>query len=133
MRLLTNYPTYDELDRLFDAAFGRFSRSWQNHNSGQFSPATDLFESEEAYHARMEMPGFQRDQLDISLENAVLTIKASIEQEAEGSKTVQTVNKQLRLPEDVDSEHIAAHYEDGILTLTLPKSEQAKPKQITVS
>ncbi len=137
----SNYPSLlDEMDRLFDAAFPAISNlqrgsgaEWQ----GQFP--VDLYQGKDAFTIRAELPGFRKEDLSIDLADGVLTIAGHQKTETkagdkDATQAVQErrVSRAVSLPENVDVEKIAAAYENGVLTLTLPKREEAKPRQIAI-
>jgi len=103
-------------------------------------PPVDVFEDKEGIRLTAELPGVKADDVKISLENQTLTLRGEKKQIAE--ETVEKVHRYERsygsfertftLPSTVDSERIQATFEDGILTVTLPKVEKAKPREIPV-
>jgi HSP20 family protein len=125
------YPTLlDEMDRLFEAAFpalGPFERQ------GAFP--VDLYQDKDAFTVRAELPGFRKEDLGLDLADGVLTITATQKPEAKADEKAAPENRVTRaitLPENVDVAKIAAAYENGVLTVTLPKREEAKPRQVTI-
>lgn len=103
-------------------------------------PPVDVFEDKEGIKLTAELPGVKAEDVKISLENQTLTLRGEKKQIAE--ETVEKVHRYERsygsfertftLPSTVDSERIQATFEDGILTVTLPKVEKAKPREIPV-
>ncbi|HEX4139749.1 MAG TPA: Hsp20/alpha crystallin family protein [Candidatus Methylacidiphilales bacterium] len=130
------YPSLlDEMDRLFEAAFPRGGFDWK----GQFP--VDLYRDKYAFVVRAELPGFRKEDLAIDLADGVLTITGhqKTEKKAEGQEDAKAepvqerrVTRAIALPENVDVEKIAAAYENGVLTVTLPKREEAKPRQVAI-
>ncbi|HEX5971322.1 MAG TPA: Hsp20/alpha crystallin family protein, partial [Gemmatimonadaceae bacterium] len=115
------------LDRVFDQAFGSSlgSRVWV--------PAMDVAERKDAYVVQAELPGLRPDQVDVSFEKNVLTIRgtkpASFDAAAEGELRIfaaervsGTFERSVRLPEFVDAERITASVDNGVLTVTVPKA-----------
>jgi HSP20 family protein len=100
----------------------------------------DIEESEGEYVIKASVPGFAPQEIEIEVEDGVLSIRAEHEGEDEQEREdwylrerfSGAVERRLRLGKDVNSEEIEAHLEHGVLTLTLPKVEQAKPKLIAV-
>jgi HSP20 family protein len=136
----------DEVDQLFDYAFGRLLNPQDPERPAtQFldawGPAVDLYEDKDALTVVAELPGMTKENIDIHLHDGFLTISGERKQdkkfeEAESYRTERLLgrfHRSISLPAEVDSEKIQASYGDGILTVTLPKSEKAKPKQIEVS
>ena len=129
----------DELNSFFDMPFwSSFGRTGQLFTG--WSPALDLYESGDHFVAVVELPGMRREDIDISLQDGTLTISGERKRESNNGKTAQrteryvgTFRRSIGLPTGVDPSKVSATYEDGILKVTLPKAEEAKPKQIQVS
>jgi HSP20 family molecular chaperone IbpA len=105
-----------------------------------FVPSTDAYETEDGLTLVMEMPGVVRESLDVSLEDGVLTVEGRLNfSKYEGLEPVYTeynvghYTRSFSLSDKVDQENIAAKIEDGVLTLTLPKAQAARPRRIAVS
>ena len=135
------YPSLlDEMDRLFDAAFpalSSFHRGTGGEWQGQFP--VDLYQNKDAFTVRAELPGFRKEDLSIDLADGLLCITGhqKTETKVEDNEKAQAVQERrvsraISLPENVNVEKIAAAYEDGVLTVTLPKREEAKPRQIAI-
>lgn len=99
-------------------------------------PPVDIYEEEHAYTLKADLPGIAKESLDISLDNRELTITGKCAQNtAESSYAEFSVNDYKRsftIDDDIDAKGITASLENGVLTLTLPKSEKAKPRQIEI-
>ncbi len=127
----------DELSRLFDFAL-------PTRDSGLFSgwtPALDVYDEKDNFVVKAELPGLKKEDIDINVHNGVLTISGERKQEAE-KKEGQTFRSEryfgrfqrsVTLPAAVDVSKVKASYKDGVLTIDLPKAEEAKPKQIAIS
>ena len=105
-----------------------------------FEPRADIFETEENLTVVLEMPGVSKDNVDVSVDNGVLSIEGRIDfQKYDGLRPVYSeynvgpYRRSFRLSNQVDPSKIAAEMQDGIITLTLPKAEKAKPRRIEVS
>lgn len=105
-----------------------------------YVPATDIHETDAALTVVMEVPGVERKNLDIHLENDVLQVEARIDFENyEGLEPVYTeynvghFSRSFALSNKIDQEHIQAAFEDGVLTLTLPKAKEARPRRIAIA
>jgi HSP20 family molecular chaperone IbpA len=105
-----------------------------------FVPSADIYETDEALIVLMEMPGVERKDISISLENDVLTVQGQIDfSKYEGMEPVYTeymvghYTRSFTLSRKIDQEHIEAQVQDGVLTLTLPKAKEAQTRRITVS
>lgn len=124
----------DEINRLFDLPGGRESDFFG------WAPVVDLYEDKDRFVVKVELPGMKKEDIDISLHQGNLVIsgerKAETEEvEGEVSRAERFFGKfqrALELPKPVDHNGVAASYKDGILTVTLPKTEESKPKQIQV-
>ena len=143
---LTSWPSLDrwvslrdDLNSLFEAPFwSSFGRSGQLFSA--WSPALDLYQNNDNVVAVVELPGMRREDIEISLHDETLTISGERKRDsANGEKAerteryIGTFRRSVTLPTRVDGNKVSATYRDGILTVTLPKAEEAKPKQIPVS
>lgn len=107
-----------------------------NYNEGMTLPKVNIRETDEGYTVEMAVPGFKKDNFNISVENDQLMISAEVEQDNEEKNEEFTrrefgyasFQRTFVLPESVDGEKIKANYADGILNVQLPKKEEAKPK-----
>jgi HSP20 family protein len=130
----------DELNSFFDMPFWSGSGRTGQLFTG-WSPALDLYESGDHFVAVVELPGMSKEAIDISLHDGALTISGERKREkSDNGETAQrteryvgTFRRSISLPSRVDSGKVSATYQDGILKVTLPKAEEAKPKQIQVS
>ena len=142
---LSNWPTLDrwsnlrdELNSLFDLPFlSNINR--QDLFSG-WSPALDLYQNTDNVVAVIELPGMRKEDIEISLHDGTLTIagerKSSSSDGENAERTeryVGSFRRSITLPARVDANKVSATYRDGILTVTLPKAEEAKPKRIQVA
>jgi HSP20 family protein len=119
----------DELDRMFESPL----TGW--------APALDVHEDKDNFTVRVELPGLKREDIDVSLQDGALVISGerTIEKKAEGvhvhrqERYYGKFQRALSLPEPVAANKVKAEFKDGVLTVTLPKTEEAKPKKIDVS
>jgi HSP20 family protein len=119
----------DELERMFESPL----QAW--------APALDVHEDKDAFTIRAELPGLKREDIEVSIQDGALVISGERQEEkvAEGTEVHRQeryfgkFSRALTLPTAVSSDKVKAVYKDGILTVTLPKAEESKPKQITVS
>ncbi len=142
-RRMTNLR--DEVDQLFDYAFGRLLGQHEGGGSAQmlegWGPAVNLYDDKEALTVQAELPGMKKEDIQINLQDGFLTISGERKQEEKyesaqsyrSERFLGRFHRSISLPTEVDAEKIKASYTDGILTVTLPKSEKAKPKQIPIS
>jgi len=105
-----------------------------------FLPTTDIYETDQALMVVMEMPGVEKANVGINLEDGVLTVEGRIDfskyqdlQPVYTEYNIGNYRRSFSLPETVDQEKIRAEMSDGVLTLTLPKAEKAKPRKIEVA
>lgn len=142
---MTAWPTFgrlsnlrDELDTLFELPFwSNFGRQTQLFSG--WTPALDLYQNNDNVVAMIELPGMRKDDIEISLHDGMLTISGERRTETnDGEKAERSeryigkFRRSITLPTRVDANKVSAKYKDGILTVTLPKAEEAKPKQIKV-
>ena len=105
-----------------------------------FVPVTDIFETPEALTVVLEMPGVDRDSIEASIENDVVTIDGRIDfAKYEGMQPVYTeynvghYARSFEISDKIDQNKISAQMKDGVVTIVLPKAEQAKPRKIQVN
>lgn len=131
----------DDFDNMLEGFF-RPMRWAQEEASQGLIPRLDVVERDQEFVVKAEMPGINKEDIDISLENGVLTITAeskSETEEKEGDRVIRQERRygkyvrSLRLGKEVDDKQVKASYKDGILELTLPKAEEVKPKKINVN
>ena len=129
----------DELDRLFESPWTELARTSQLLSG--WTPALDVHEDKDNFVVRAELPGMKREDIDVSLHDGALSISGERKtekkyEEAEVYRTERFFGKFQRtvtLPAAVAADKVKAQYKDGVLTITLPKTEEAKPKQIDVN
>ncbi|HLE20343.1 MAG TPA: Hsp20/alpha crystallin family protein, partial [Vicinamibacteria bacterium] len=121
----------NRLNRLLDTP-----REDNNDFLGSWSPAVDIFDKGGEVVIHAELPGIKKEDIDVRVENNVLTIRGKKERKEEvkeeGYFRTERAYGSFSLPSTVDLSKIAAEYKDGVLTLRLPKAEEAKPRQIEV-
>jgi HSP20 family protein len=127
----------DELDHLFDHSFAPVFRT-----PGSFShwtPALDVFQDKDQFTIVAELPGLKKEDIELSLQDGVLTISGERKQEKKNEEGYRNerffgrFQRSVTLPTGVDGNKVKATYEDGLLKVVLPKAEEAKPKKIDVS
>jgi HSP20 family protein len=129
-----------DLNRAFNDFFSTstasndlFERDW--------APAVDIFEKDDEVNLKAELPGMTREDISISIENSTLTISGEKKRENEVSddnyhrieRSYGRFQRAFSLPSTVDSQNVKANFKDGILSITLAKKEEAKPKKIEVA
>lgn len=131
-----DYPTLPgvrDFDRLLGEFWGGFPRFGNFFSEAAQSArvAADLYEDDSSVYARFELPGFKKDELGLELENSVLTVSVERKADKDGNGEV-SISRSVTIPDGVDSEKVNAKYEDGVLTVTLPKQAQIKPRAIEI-
>ena len=134
----------DRMDRLFSEFLGRGWGDEEGLATGVWIPKVDVFETPENLVLKADLPEVKKDDVEISIQNNTLTLKGERKMETEtpgekGAKQVYrlersygTFSRSFTLPPTVDAERATADFADGVLTLTLPRREEHKPKQIKV-
>jgi HSP20 family protein len=127
----------EAMDRLFDDAF---TRPLNIRDGGWTSPAIDMYQTDNDVVVKAAIPGFKADEVQINVTGDVLTLRGEMKQEDEKKDKAWHIREQrwgsfersIALPTEVTADKASADFENGILTITLPKAEEVKPKSITV-
>jgi HSP20 family protein len=130
---------HEDLDHLFNLAFPASTRG-EGLLSG-WTPALDLSQDKDNVFVKLELPGMKKEEIGITLHEGVLSINGERKHEEEkkegdvfrSERFFGKFHRSVALPTAVDATKVKAAYKDGILSVTLPKAEEAKPKQIQVS
>ena len=130
----------NEMNRMFDEFFGYSPRlaTWS-----AWTPAADLFETSDEFVLEMELPGFDSNDIEVTVERGILTVtgRRTAEVESEDGERVNyhvrersfdRFSRSFSLPQSVNADDVDAQYTNGILRVTLPKVAEAKPRQIAV-
>ena len=100
-------------------------------------PVTDIYETADEYTLKVEMPGVNKENLDITVEDSELILKGIVSVDSEKYGNTRFANteyiRKFKIGSDIDSNNISASLSDGVLTLILHKTEEVKPKKITIS
>ena len=119
-----------DIDHLFETAISSFAApAFDNHFP------VDLYEDKDNTYVRAELPGVNRSDINVEMVNGYLTISAtrkSLAGEGKGEETF-SFSRSVSIPENVQSDKVSATCENGVLTVTLPKQEEAKPKKIAIT
>ncbi|HEX6673782.1 MAG TPA: Hsp20/alpha crystallin family protein [Actinomycetes bacterium] len=129
----------DEMNQVFGRALGRTEHGGEQATRA-WAPALDIAERNDAYVVTVEVPGVKPEQLEITLEDGVLTISGErrFEEETKEAqyhrieRSYGAFRRSITLPTRVMSDAIDASFQDGVLTVVVPKAEEAKPKRIEV-
>ena len=130
----------EAMDRLFDDAFTRPFSLTREGGSTWSSPVIDMYQTDNEVVVKAALPGIKTDEVQINVTGDILTIKGELKHEEEKKDKSWHIRehrwgafeRSLTLPTGVISDRAKADFENGILTITLPKSEEVKPKTITV-
>jgi HSP20 family protein len=123
------------LGQILDELFGP---SWISGPSRGAWPAVDVDEDDDAYHVCLEVPGVRREDIEVEIHGDMVTVRGEKRREESprrsrwSERAYGAFVRSFSLPSDVESEQARASFRDGILTLTFPKREQAKPRRIEV-
>lgn len=128
------------LNRMVDSAVNGWPFGDEATLNSAWAPACDIFEDKDGIRIIAEIPGLKPEDVKISMENNTLTIRGEKKQVAEEKtervhryeRTYGAFERSFALPNTVDAERVNAHVENGLLTVTLPKMERAKPREIAV-
>ena len=141
---LSNWTPFDRLSTLRDEMNRLFDFSWPSRDTGLFSgwsPALDVWDDNDTFVVTCELPGMKKEEIDLSLHDGMLTISGERKHEHEVSPGEEfrseryfgRFQRSVTLPALVDASKVTASYKEGVLTIRLPKAEEAKPKHIDVS
>ncbi len=140
-RLISIDP-FESMQREFDSVLGRFLPQGNGSNATRLAPyGVDVREDGDHIYVEAELPGFKKEEVDITLENQQLTIAAERREGGESKKGELLLNERrytrflrsFTLPPTVDEQSVNATLADGVLTVTLNKREETKPRKISVS
>ena len=143
MALVVRRPAeFRRLNQVLDAFNGwPFSQEGPDLVTSAWVPATDIFEDNDGLKIAVELPGLKPEDVKVTVENQTLTIRGEKKQIAEEKttrvhryeRTYGSFERSFTLPSFVDSDKVAAKFDNGVLTVALPKAEKAKPREIAVS
>lgn len=144
MSNLTRWDPYQEAVTLREAVNRLFEESFVPTSTGRnggYIPALDLSETPEGYFVDLAVPGLKAEDLNVTLENGVLTISGEVKQEAATKernyhrveRRYGRFSRSVTLPATVRGDAIEAKLESGVLHLSIPKAEEVKPRKITVN
>lgn len=129
----------DRINRIFGEAYRRGDDDITLRTD--WVPAVDIYENDKhEIIIKAEMPGLRKDDIDVSVENNTLTLRGQRERESSVKeeqyhrveRAYGVFSRSFSLPQTIDAANVQAEYKDGVLTLTLPKREEAKPRQVQV-
>jgi HSP20 family protein len=135
----------EEMERRFDDIFSRplFPAVWRRMPALEmgWAPAIEVFEKKNKFVVKAELPGMKEEDIDVSVDSDILTIKGKRQAESEVKeeeyylceRSYGSFSRSIALPSSVDAKKIEASYEDGVLEVNLPKAPGVKAKKVTVS
>ena len=128
---------------LFDDLLGHFLAERGEDMSSMMNVSMDVAETGQAFEIKVDLPGFDPEQVDIHLDNNTLTIRGERTQQSEEKDEPRQFHRMERysgsfarsvvLPASINEEETAAEFKDGVLTIVIPKTEDAKPRRISIS
>ena len=130
----------DELNRLFGRTFTG-GESMRPSATGAWMPAMDVFETQDAIVAKLELPGIEPGDVEVAVEDSTLTVSGTREFASETNeenyhrveRRYGSFSRSIALPQTADVEKVSARFDKGVLTIEVPKSERAKPKKIEIT
>jgi HSP20 family protein len=143
---LTTWPSFgrladlrNEIDRLFESPLSELTRTSQLLSG--WTPALDVYEDKDSFVVKAELPGMKKEDIEVSLHDGSLSISGERKTESKredaevyrAERFFGRFQRTVSLPATVAADKVQAAYTDGVLTITLPKTEEAKPKKIDVS
>ncbi len=148
-RMIRRYDPFAEaislrnmMDRLMESAFVNPAQ-WLSTNGGFDAPAIDVIENADGFIIKAALPGWKPENVEITVENGVLTLCGEVKEETEHNDEASkyhvreirqnSFTRRVSLPTEVEADKAKAEFENGVLTLSLPKAEVVKPKQIKIS
>lgn len=141
------FEEFEPWPALFEGRFPRFMdemfREWPWAARGRargFLPAMDVSDDEKQYAISVELPGVKREDVHVELQEGTITIRGEKSSEREEKKEQRrytersygSFSRSFRLPADADAERLDASFKNGVLTITIPKTEEAKPRAIAI-
>jgi HSP20 family protein len=130
----------DRIQRMLNETLGGLDWQYRDSAAASWVPPVDVLEEKDQIRIVVELPGMRPEDVNIALEANVLTVSGTKQQQAEErtervhryERTYGSFERSFTLPASVDAQNIQATYENGVLTVALPKTEKAKPRQIQV-
>ncbi len=139
VKVFEPFRSFKPLHGDFDRLFNEFAKGPESEST-VWSPYVDVYETENGYILKAEIPGINREDIKLDINKNTLTLKGEkkFEEKVERDKYIRverrygTFSRSFTLSDKVDKENISANYKDGVLEITMPKKEEAKPKEIKV-
>ena len=130
----------ERMNQIFEDALARSRGREEGLRSGMWTPAVDIYETNDSVVVKAELPGVEKDQISVEVKDGILSLRGERKFEKEVKeesyhrieRSYGNFQRSFSLPVSVDQEKVTARFKDGVLEVKLPKKEQAKPKQIHV-
>jgi len=131
----------ERMNQIFEDALARSRGREEGLRSGMWTPAVDIYESNDSVVVKAELPGVEKDQISVEVKDGILSLRGERKFEKEVKeesyhrieRSYGSFQRSFSLPVSVDQEKVTAQFKNGVLEVTLPKKEQAKPKQIRIA
>jgi HSP20 family protein len=131
----------DEMNRLLNEFMGRGTGEEGTWSAAAWMPPVDIYENDDALVVKAELPGFSKEDIAVELKDNTLMLRGERKRETEMKegnyhrmeRTYGAFQRSFALPTTVDQQKVTAAYKDGVLELSLPKVEAAKPKRVAIS
>ncbi|HBX43060.1 MAG TPA: molecular chaperone [Deltaproteobacteria bacterium] len=131
----------ERMNQIFEDALARSRGREEGLRSGMWTPAVDIYENNDSVVVKAELPGVEKDQISVEVKDGILSLRGERKFEKEVKeesyhrieRSYGSFQRSFSLPVSVDQEKVTAQFKNGVLEVTLPKKEQAKPKQIQVN
>ena len=127
-------PLMRDFDQLFQELAGQATRK-----GVEFAPATDIYETASGVTLQVDLPGHDPKAIEVKVEKGVLTLRSERKADPAAKDSARRLERgfgvftrSFKLPDTVDTTHVEARYENGVLTLTMPRKEESKPRVIEV-
>lgn len=134
------FETHKEMDRIFDSFFRR-GTVFDRLTHSNWLPPVDVLDTEDYVEIRAEVPGLSEKDVHVSIADDVLTLKGEKKHESEEKdgnyhrleRSYGHFQRSFALPKNLEAEQVKAMFKNGVLTISIPKTEQSKPKEIPIS
>jgi len=131
----------ERMNQIFEDALARSRGREEGLRSGMWTPAVDIYENNDSVVVKAELPGVEKDQISVEVKDGILSLRGERKFEKEVKeesyhrieRSYGSFQRSFSLPVSVDQEKVTAQFRNGVLEVTLPKKEQAKPKQVQVN
>ncbi|MFN2451425.1 MAG: Hsp20/alpha crystallin family protein [Candidatus Dormibacteria bacterium] len=139
------FALHDQMDQLFGQAYGAEAGARSGNGGGAdgswMTLPVDIRQTEQAFTIQASVPGFRPDDVEVTVEDGVLSIRGRLEERSEGRESgwvrrerrLGSFHRQIGMPAEVRAEEISAEFENGVLTITVPRAQKAQPKRIPVT